>query len=155
MSLASLQKKTVWNSSPEEFGLTAEQFQAEQKWLKVFNDTGDELNWEKWKEFWENDAFITWDKLRIQGMPALDKHFDTVTELFQSCKTEVTGHTFDVPQGLIYQKADLIRVVNGDPEAKLINTPSMSIIHKKLGEQKIRGMEFFGDMSPITEAIQA
>ncbi|KAG8697459.1 hypothetical protein FRC09_007862 [Ceratobasidium sp. 395] len=156
MSLASLQKKTVWNSSSEDFGLTADQFQAEQKWLKAFNDTGDELDWGKWKEFWADDAFLTWDdKLRIKGMPALDKHFEMATGLFESYEIKVTTHSFDVPQGLIYQKADLIRVVKGDPEAKSINTPTMTIIHKRPGEQKLHGMEVFGDMSQITETIQA
>ncbi|KAG8751424.1 hypothetical protein FRC12_012451 [Ceratobasidium sp. 428] len=157
MSLVSLHKKTVWNSSPEELGLTADQLQTEQKWIKAFNEACDALSWEKWQVFWADDAFLKWGhRLYVEGMPALTEHLDShMIKSFQSFKTEVTCHSFDVSHSLIYQKADLARVVKGDPEAQEILTPVMMVIHKKPGESKMRGLEVFGDMTPLEEKIKA
>ncbi|KAG9128551.1 hypothetical protein FRC07_003440 [Ceratobasidium sp. 392] len=157
MSLATLeQPHTVWNSSPEELGLTADQLQAEQKWIKAFNETGDELNWDKWQEYWTDDAFLVWStKIHIEGKPALTQHFNTNLKLFKSAQHEVTRHSYDHAQGLLHQTAKLFRVINGDPEGKTIITSALIVIHKKVGEPKIRGMEVFGDMSEVEATIKA
>ncbi|KAG9128552.1 hypothetical protein FRC07_003441 [Ceratobasidium sp. 392] len=157
MSLASLeQPHTVWNSSPEELGLTADQLQAEQKWIKTFNETGDELNWDKWQDYWSDDAFLVFStKIRIEGKPALAQHFTTSIKLFKSAKHEVIRHSYDHARGLLYQKANLIQVVNGDPEGKAISTPVLTVFHRKVGESQVHGMEFYGDMTQLDDTIKA
>ncbi|KAG9128549.1 hypothetical protein FRC07_003438 [Ceratobasidium sp. 392] len=156
MSLASLQEKqNVWSSSHEELGLTADQLQTEQKWLQIFNDTSDELNWEKWQDYWTNDAFLVFGhKVRIEGKQALDQHFSHYLKLFKTTKHEITRHTFDLNRGLIYQTANVTSVINGDPEAKAIIAPILMVIHKQAGEDKIRGLEMYGDLSQVEDKIK-
>ncbi|KAG8762399.1 hypothetical protein FRC12_009056 [Ceratobasidium sp. 428] len=155
MSLAALQGKTVWNSTPEELGLTADQLQAEQKWLKDFNEAGEQLTWEAWEGFWKDDAFATWSHTRVEGKAALAKYFGEILKPFMSPgSANVTRQSFDVRQGLIYQTLDITRVIDGDPEAKTYITPTSTIIHKKIGESKIIGMEAYFDMSEIQERLK-
>ncbi|KAG8700257.1 hypothetical protein FRC09_006073 [Ceratobasidium sp. 395] len=136
MSIAALQGKTVWNSTPEELGLTADQLQAEQKWLKDFNESGDKLNWEAWKDFWTDDAFFTWGhKVRVEGKSAMSEHFGKVLPPFESPGSH--------------------EAIRGDPEAKTYTTPTMIIIHKKIGESKLSGMEAYSDMSEVQEKLKA
>ncbi|KAG8700259.1 hypothetical protein FRC09_006075 [Ceratobasidium sp. 395] len=134
MSLAALQGKTVWNSTPEELGLTADQLQAEQKWLKDFNEAGEQLTWEAWEGFWKDDAFATWSHTRVEGKAALAKYFGEILKPFMSPGSA--------------------KVIDGDPEAKTYITPTSTIIHKKIGESKIIGMEAYFDMSEIQERLK-
>ncbi|KAG8762400.1 hypothetical protein FRC12_009057 [Ceratobasidium sp. 428] len=156
MSPAALQGKTVWNSSPEELGLTVDHLQAEQKWLKDFNEAADQADWEAWKDFWTDDAFFTWGhKVRVEGKPALTEHFGRVLPPFEKPGThKVTRQSFDVKQGLIHQTVDIIRAIRGDPQAKTYTIPTVLIIHKKIGESKTSGMEAYSDMSEILETIK-
>ncbi|KAG8753064.1 hypothetical protein FRC12_011681 [Ceratobasidium sp. 428] len=155
MSIAALQGKTVWNSTPEELGLTADQLQAEQKWLKDFNETGDQLNWETWKDFWKDDAFFIWGhQVRVEGKSDLAKHFEVLKAFKSPGSHKVTRQSFDVKQGLIYQTADVIREIHGDPQAKTYTTPTMIIIHKKIGESKLSGMEAYSDASEVSETLK-
>ncbi|KAG8697456.1 hypothetical protein FRC09_007859 [Ceratobasidium sp. 395] len=157
MSIAALQGKTVWNSTPEELGLTADQLQAEQKWLKDFNEAGDQLDWEVWKDFWTDDGFFIWGhKVRVEGKSAMADHFGKVLPPFEKPGSHtVTRHSFDVKQGLIYQTVDITRAIRGDPKAKTYTTPTMIIIHKKIGESKLSGMEAYSDMSEVQETLKA
>ncbi|KAG8762398.1 hypothetical protein FRC12_009055 [Ceratobasidium sp. 428] len=117
MSTAALQGKTIWNSSPEELGLTADQLQAEQKWLKEFNEAGDQLNWEVWQKFWKDDAFSTWSHIRLEGKPAMADYFEHHLKWFKKpCTHKVTRQSFDVKQGLLYQTLDITRAIDGDPD---------------------------------------
>ncbi|KAG8697457.1 hypothetical protein FRC09_007860 [Ceratobasidium sp. 395] len=155
MSLAALQGKTVWNSTPEELGLTADQLQAEQNWLKDFNEAGEQLTWEAWENFWKDDAFATWSHVRVEGKSALAEYFGNILKPFKSPgSAKVTRQSFDVKQGLIYQTLDITRAIDGDPEAKTYTTPTSTIIHKKIGESKISGMEAYFDMSDIQERLK-
>ncbi|KAG8718730.1 hypothetical protein FRC08_004534 [Ceratobasidium sp. 394] len=172
MSLASLeQKNTVWSSSHEGFGLTADQLQSEQKWIQSFNDTSDELNWDKWRSFWADgklrwlalahiltaspDAFFVFGhKVRIEGKAGLTQHFNRYLQMFKSTKHEVTRHSFDHARGLIYQTANVTSIINGDPEAKPIVTPMLMIIHRQVGESKIHSMEMYGDFSQVEDALK-
>jgi hypothetical protein len=46
-------EQTIWNSSPADLGLSEEQWEKEQKWLRDFNDATDLLDWEQWKDYWQ------------------------------------------------------------------------------------------------------
>ncbi|KAG8753067.1 hypothetical protein FRC12_011684 [Ceratobasidium sp. 428] len=158
ISIAALQGKTVWNSTPEELGLTADQLQAEQQWLKDFNEGGDQLNWETWKDFqWKDDAFSTWSHIRLEGKSAMADYFGNHLKPFKKpCTHKVSRQSFDVKQGLIYQTLDITRAIDGDPDpTKTYTTPTLLIIHKKIGESKISGMEAYLDMSEIQETLKA
>ncbi|KAG8744974.1 hypothetical protein FRC10_009082 [Ceratobasidium sp. 414] len=74
--------------------------------------------------------------------------------MFKSTKHEVTRHSFDLARGLIYQAANVTSVINGDPEAKAIVTPVLMVIHRQVGEPKIRGMEMYGDLSQVEETLK-
>ncbi|QRV73928.1 SnoaL-like domain protein [Ceratobasidium sp. AG-Ba] len=156
MPLASLeQNRTVWSLSPEELGLSPGELDVEQKWIQRFNDVADELNWSKWQEYWADDAFLVFGhKVRIEGREALTRHFDTYLKLFKSSRHELTRHSFDLTQGLIYQTAKVTSIINGDPTAKPIATPIITIIHKRVGESKLRGLEMYGDLSEVEDAIK-
>ncbi|KAG9128550.1 hypothetical protein FRC07_003439 [Ceratobasidium sp. 392] len=146
----------IWNSSPEELGLTADQLRDEQKWIKAFNEAGDELSWDKWQDYWEDDAFLViGNKFRLEGKPALAQHFNAGFKFFKSAKHEVVRHSYDLPRGLLYQTMKLYKVLHGDPENKNIVTPSLSVIHRKIGEPKIRGVEAYEDLSEYEAAIKA
>ncbi|KAG9121966.1 hypothetical protein FRC07_001841 [Ceratobasidium sp. 392] len=68
--------QTIWSCSPAELGLTEEQWEFEQRWLKEFNDAGDTLDWEKWKNFWHEDSYFNFcSSGRVEGKEALAKYF--------------------------------------------------------------------------------
>ncbi|KAG9104251.1 hypothetical protein FRC06_004235 [Ceratobasidium sp. 370] len=101
------------------------------------------------------DAFLVFGhKVRIEGKPALTQHFNRYLKMFKSTKHEVTRHSFDHARGLIYQTANVTSVINGDPEAKAIVTPILTILHKQAGEPKIRGMEMYGDLTQVEDALK-
>lgn len=56
---ARIAKYDIWSSSPNELGLSEEQWEAESKWMQEFNDTTDALDWEQWKDFWSEGYFVS------------------------------------------------------------------------------------------------
>ncbi|KAG8743223.1 hypothetical protein FRC10_000224 [Ceratobasidium sp. 414] len=81
--------QTIWSSSPADLGLTQDQWESEQKWLKEFNDATDALDWEQWKDFWHEDSFFKFcSSTRVEGKVAIAKYFKEYFAGYKSMKHE-------------------------------------------------------------------
>ncbi|KAG9102574.1 hypothetical protein FRC06_001768 [Ceratobasidium sp. 370] len=75
--------QTIWSTSPADLGLTQEQWEFEQKWLKEFNDATDARDWEQWKDFWQDG-----NSTRVEGKVAIAKYFKEYFLGYKSMKHE-------------------------------------------------------------------
>ncbi|KAG8706383.1 hypothetical protein FRC08_001108 [Ceratobasidium sp. 394] len=152
---ASYVDQTIWSSSPTDLGLTQEQWDFEQKWLKEFNDATDGLDWEQWKDFWHEDSFFKFcSSTRVEGKVAIAKYFKEYFLGYKSMKHEATRHSFDVPRGIIYQSLIVSSVVKGDSGDRALTVQGVNLIYKPVGESQIRGLEVYADVSPIADWIK-
>lgn len=44
--------------------------------------------------------------------------------------------------------------INGGEQGRSTTVPIVMIIHKGIGEQQIRGLEMYGDMSPVEDTLK-
>ncbi|KAB5590024.1 hypothetical protein CTheo_6549 [Ceratobasidium theobromae] len=145
----------IWSSTAAEVGLSEEDWKAECKWVKDFNEATDTLDWELWKEFWTEDAFF-----KFAGYPRLDGREQIGVFLrahfakYKMMEHRATRHTYDLPRGIIYQGLVVTSVVKDDPEDRLTTVLAMNILYRRPGESQIRGMEIFTDMSPMEKVYQ-
>ncbi|KAG8768036.1 hypothetical protein FRC12_005865 [Ceratobasidium sp. 428] len=148
--------QTIWASSPAELGLTKEQWEFEQKWLKDFNDATDTIDWEQWKHFWHEgldlDAFFNFcGSSRIEGKMALGKYFKKYFMGYKQMEHKPTRHSFDVSRGIIYQSLIVSSIVKGDKGDRSIDIQGITLIHKRVGESQTRGLEVYADVSPLAD----
>jgi hypothetical protein len=66
----------------------------------------------------------------------------------------VTRHSFDIAWGLIYQLLVVHSLPKGGNGDRALAIPGITVIHKHIGESKIRGIEVHADLSLIAGAIQ-
>lgn len=61
----------------------------------------------------------------------------------------------DVLQDRIYQEADILYVVKGDPERKEIFIPGMAVFGRKPGDEKMSFFTVYLDPTALQERIKA
>ncbi|QRV85465.1 SnoaL-like domain protein [Ceratobasidium sp. AG-Ba] len=146
--------QTIWGSSPAQLGLTEDQWEFEQRWLKNFNESSDALDWEEWKRYWCEDGFFKFCSLpKIEGKVELEKYFVEYFKGYKQLKHNATRHSFDVSKGIIYQSLTVSSIIQGDEEDKVIFTEGITVIHKHLGESQVHGLEVHADISQLMARI--
>ncbi|KAB5590023.1 hypothetical protein CTheo_6548 [Ceratobasidium theobromae] len=135
-------------------GLSEEQLQWERAWLQEFNTTSDSLDWLKWEKYWDNNAFLQFGNHRVEGKEDIAKYFHEQLGVLEFMQHSITRHSFDTPLGLIYQSADVIYKVKGDPQRRAIHTSGIGVIHKRVGSQVLTGLEIFIDKEAIAAIVQ-
>ncbi|CAE6383660.1 unnamed protein product [Rhizoctonia solani] len=136
-------------------GLTENQLEAEQTWLKHFNQDGDSLNWSRWEKWWAKDAFLQFGNApRIDGKEAIIKYLEPQINILELMHHEITRLCFDKSLGLIYQTVTITYKVKGDPQGRTIQVPGLGVLHKRVGEDLLMGFEVYIDKSPIEAVIK-
>ncbi|CAE6431979.1 unnamed protein product [Rhizoctonia solani] len=136
-------------------GLTEDQLQAERAWVDEFNQAGDSLDWSKWETWWAPDAFLQFaNEPRIEGRDAISKFFEPQFAVLELMHHEITRLSFDVPLGLIYQTVVVTYKVKGDPQGRTIQVPGLAALHKRPGENVLRGVEAYVDKAPIEGVVK-
>ncbi|KAF8687554.1 hypothetical protein RHS03_09968, partial [Rhizoctonia solani] len=134
-------------------GLTSEEIQAERAWIDQFAQDSDALDWSRWDKWWADDAFFQFGNTpRIEGKKAIQKYMEPQYSVLEFMHHGVIRISFDVPLGLIYQTTIISYKVKGDLEGRTIQIPGLAILHKRVGENVLKGFEVYIDKGPI-EAV--
>ncbi|CAE7140886.1 unnamed protein product [Rhizoctonia solani] len=136
-------------------GLTQDQLETEQSWLKHFNQDGDSLDWSKWEKWWAGDAFLQFGNApRIDGKEAIVKHLEPQLNALELMHHEIIRLSFDKHLGLIYQTVVITYKVKGDPQERTIQVPGLGVLHKRIGEKLLTGFEIYVDKAPIEVVVK-
>jgi hypothetical protein len=76
----------------------------------------------------------------------------TRPEYILACRT--TRCSFDSVCGIIYQTALVAYQVKGDEQGRTVTIPALAAIHKRAGDEKITGLEVYGDATPMKEIVK-
>ncbi|KAG8713861.1 hypothetical protein FRC11_010708 [Ceratobasidium sp. 423] len=136
-------------------GLTQDQIQSELAWIDQFNQAGDSLDWSKWEKWWAPDAFMQFaNEPRIEGREAISKYLEPQLAVLELMHHGITRLSFDEPLGLIYQSVVITYKIKGDPEGRTIQVPGLAALHKRAGEDVLRGIEVYVDKAPIEAVVK-
>ncbi|KAG8706382.1 hypothetical protein FRC08_001107 [Ceratobasidium sp. 394] len=143
-------------SSPEVYApsLADPQIQAEKEWLDRFNQASDSLDWSRWEKFWDDNAVLQFNNVRIEGKAEIGKHFEGQFKLLKLMKHTIARLSFVDPPGLIYQNATVTYKVNGDLLDRSIDIPGLAVIHKLPGGKFLTKFETYIDTSSLVPVIK-
>ncbi|KAF8604428.1 hypothetical protein BDV93DRAFT_522544 [Ceratobasidium sp. AG-I] len=136
--------------------LTETQVQEERAWLSNFNRALDSLDvLGRWAPFWAEDAFVQFSNLpRVENKPAVLADLARLFGYFQFVKHQTLRVSLDPANGLIYHTASVSMQVKGDPQERIFTVPSLTVLHKRVGEQVTTGMEVYIDISQATDVLK-
>ncbi|CAE6468459.1 unnamed protein product [Rhizoctonia solani] len=137
-------------------GLTHDQLQAEQAWLEGYAKDVDSLDWSKWGERWDKDAFLQVGNLpKFQGKDAIGNFYkEAFINISDYVHHQYIRYSFDLPLGLIYTTGTVSFKIRDDKKGRTIQVQAIGVIHKRMGESVATGAELYFDNSPITTVLQ-
>ncbi|KAG8743222.1 hypothetical protein FRC10_000223 [Ceratobasidium sp. 414] len=113
----------------------------EEDWLLRFTEAMDSLDLDRWSTFWTDDVFCQFGNApRQEGKAAMIKFFEPQLKL-----VDRITHTFT---------ALVTYEVKGDQQGRKITVPALAVIHKRQGEEKISGLETYGDTTTMKEVVE-
>lgn len=125
------------------------------EWLQEFHKHMDALDSNlAIPKFYTDDCILTFaSSPAITGKSNIIDFFDSQFPYLESMKHTIKH--VDVLQDRIYQEADILYVVKGDPERKEIFIPGMAVFGRKPGDEKMSFFTVYLDPTALQERIKA
>ncbi|KAL8786739.1 MAG: hypothetical protein Q9195_008073 [Heterodermia aff. obscurata] len=116
--------------------------------LAQFHVLADALDPRPWMSLFAPDAILNY-----ANNPTLTGHEEIIAAMEQSMsglrsmKHEI-GH-IDVTPERIYQEAKITYVIKGDPTEEKLVVKGFAVVHKGVGEERLRRLDIYGDFSEV------